>query len=44
MDRLKKYLIRNGLSVGELEERGNVYRVEMKALAEEILERCNIVR
>lgn len=44
MDRLKKYLIRNGLPVDELLERGNQYRVEMKALADEVLEKWNMVR
>ena len=39
MDKLKKRLIRNGLPTKELEDLSAKYKAEMKALAEELVER-----
>lgn len=41
MDALKKKLIRNGLPSSELYDRGEMYKKEIKALVEEILEKCS---
>ena len=39
MDKLKKRLIRNGLPTKELEKLSTKYKAEMKAIAEELVER-----
>ena len=39
MDKLKKRLIRNGLPTRELEKLSAKYKAEMKAMAEELVER-----
>ena len=40
MNSLKKRLIRNGLPTDELYEMGEKFKAEIRAIAEEIMERC----